>query len=66
MNTFLRRVVGNSFPAAQDRSHHARATPPVHDCDNPQRLFIRGIGNQVFTYQKEAQGSCRKIRPFVA
>jgi hypothetical protein len=38
----------------------------VHHGDNPKRLFLRRIGNQVLTYRNEEQGTFREVRAFVA
>ena len=46
-----------SFPASQNRGHNAGTAPSVHYRHNPQGLFIRRIGDQVFMYQNEAQRS---------
>jgi hypothetical protein len=43
------------FSASQDRGYHALAAMTVYHRDNPQRLFIRCVGDQIFVYDGEAQ-----------
>ena len=58
---------GNGLlPASQDRGHDPRAAPPVHHRDDPQGLFFRRVGNQIFTHRNEAQGPSGEVRAFVA
>ena len=38
----------------------------MHDSDNPEGLFVRRVGNQVFAYQNEAHGPRSEVRAFVA
>ena len=40
-------------------SHDTRASSSMHDPDHPQRLFIRRVGNQIFSNQGEAQRPVR-------
>ena len=48
------------FSFSQNRGHHARVAASVQYRDNPQGLFVRRIGDQVFTYDGEPQG--REVR----
>jgi hypothetical protein len=54
------------LPASEDRGYGARAAPSVHYRDNPQGLFLRCVGDQVFTYKNEAQRPRTEIRASVA
>ncbi len=38
----------------------------MHHGDNPQRFFLGGVGNQVFTYKNEPQRARREVRAPVA
>ena len=38
----------------------------MHDGDNPQGLFLRRVGNQIFSHHDEAQGPSGKVRALVA
>ena len=52
--------------ASENCGHQPGATPCVHDGDNPEGPFLRRVGNQVFTYQNEAQRSRGEVRASVA
>src|SRR5579863_5019642 len=52
--------------ASEDCGHEARAAASVHHGDNPERLFIRRVGNEVVADDREPQGARGKVRPFVA
>jgi len=52
--------------ASEDGGHDARAAPCVYDSDNPQRLFLRRVGDQVLTYQNEAQRARGEVLASVA
>lgn len=54
------------LPAPQDRGYDTGISPPVHHGDNPKRLFFRGVGNQIFTHQNEAQRSSCEVRTSMA
>jgi hypothetical protein len=43
------------FAPSQNRGHHTRAEAAVHYGNYPQGLFVRHVGNQVFTYSGEPQ-----------
>jgi hypothetical protein len=38
----------------------------VQHCDNPQGLFLRRVGNQVFTHHDEVQRAGSEVRALVA
>jgi hypothetical protein len=38
----------------------------MHDCDNPQWLFLRRVSNQVFVNDSEAQRTRGEVRASVA
>jgi len=50
----------------KDRGHHAGVAPPVHHGDDPKGLFLRRVGDQIFTHRNEAQGPSGEVGAFVA
>ena len=52
--------------ASEDCGHHAGVAPSVHHGDNPQRLFFRRVGNQIFTHRNEAEGPSGEVGALVA
>jgi hypothetical protein len=57
---------GVLLPVSKDCGDGARAATSMQHCDNPQGLFIRRIGDQVFTNNDEAQGARCQVWAFVA
>src|SRR6266702_4280393 len=55
-----------SLPASQDRGHDTRTAASVHDRDNPQGLFLRSVGNQVFAHKSEPQRPRTEVGASVA
>ena len=43
------------FSVSKDCGHDARAAASVHHGDDPEGLFIRRVGNEIFTNDDEAQ-----------
>jgi hypothetical protein len=54
------------FSAPQNRGHDTRAAASVHYGNDPQRLFVWRICDQIFVYQSEPQGPGGKIRASMA
>ena len=55
-----------SFPASEDGGHDAGGATAVHDGKNPERLFVRGVGNEVIIHAYESQGPGCKVGAAVA
>ena len=50
------------LPSAQYLRHHPRASPAMHNGNNPQRLFVRHVGDQVFANQHETERPRSEVR----
>ena len=52
--------------ASEDRRHNAGVASSMHHSHNPQRLFVRCVGDRIFTYPDEAQRSRSQVQASVA
>jgi hypothetical protein len=46
---------------SQDCGHYAWVAPSVHHGNNPKRLFVGSVSDQILTYRNEAQGPSSKV-----
>src|SRR5208283_1216691 len=46
--------------------HQPRAASSMQNCDNPQGIFVRRVGDQVLANQKKPKGPLGEVRTFVA